>query len=454
MSPRKLLLLTAVVFGLFAFIVFFERKMPTTSDRQSKGELHWDLPEERVVSIRLERPDSVVELVRDGETWRLTQPIPYPADSFAASDLARQLAQLKRVGGDSSEAKPEDYGLAKPAASATIVWKDASDPKKQSTRTLEFGIDIPGTDVAAARVAGQSRVLFVPASLAAEVKKGAADFQSKEVFGGSSADVARLDLERGRGHLLLAQRDGIWWMEQPLRDLANAEAASRLAGDLTAMRVLEFLPSDISSLATWGLAPPLYRVTLSDATGKATAVEFGATRSDGNSVYARRHGQVFTVASSSVEELSKEAEGFRETSLVKFDRAKASGLEAAFGEERVSLSRGKDGGWSAGGKAVLAGNAEDVMSAILDLKSKAFADESETRALATRVASATLKVSFSEGEPWEIKFYGDPGEAAATVSRRPGAFRFPSDPSAGLLAAFKKATVSPTPTAAPTKTKS
>ncbi|HEY7574222.1 MAG TPA: DUF4340 domain-containing protein, partial [Thermoanaerobaculia bacterium] len=238
MSPRKLLLLTAVVFGLFAFIVFFERKMPTTSERQTKGELHWELPEDRVVSVRLEKPGSVVELAKDGDTWRLTQPFPYPADSFAASDLARQLAQLKRVGGDSSEAKPEDYGFDKPGATATITWKETADAAKPSTRKIEFGIDIPGTDVAAARVAGESRVLFVPSSLSAEVKKNASDFQSKEVFGGLSPDVARVDLERGRGQLLMVQKGGIWWMEQPLKDLANSEAASRLAGDLNAMRVL------------------------------------------------------------------------------------------------------------------------------------------------------------------------------------------------------------------------
>ena len=351
MSPRKLLLLTAVVFGLFAFIVFFERKMPTTGERQSKGDLHWDLPEDRVVSVQLDHDGSIVELVHDGDAWRLTRPAPYPADSFAASDLARQLAQLRRVGGDSSEARPEDYGLTKPTAKATIVWKDAGDEKKKSTRTIEFGIDIPGTDIAAARVAGQTRVLFVPASVAASVKKPASDYQSKDVFGGSTADVARLDLERGRGHLLLTQRDGIWWMEQPLKDLADADAASRLAGDLTALRVIDFLSADKDTLATWGLAPPLYRVMLSDAKGKATTAEFGSTRSDGNSVYGRREGQAFTVASSIVEEFSKEAEAFRETHLVRFDRAKASALEGTFGADSVKLARGKDGGWSAARQA-------------------------------------------------------------------------------------------------------
>ena len=449
MSPRKLLLLTAVVFGLFAFIVFFERKMPTTGERQSKGDLHWDLPEDRVVSVQLEHDGSTVELVHDGDAWRLTRPIAYPADSFAASDLARQLAQLRRVGGDSSEARPEDYGLTKPTARATIVWKDAADAKKTSTRTIEFGIDIPGTDIAAARVAGQSRVLFVPASVVASVKKPASDYQSKDVFGGSAADVARLDLERGRGHLLLTQRDGIWWMEQPLKDLADADVASRLAGDLTALRVIDFLAADKDTLATWGLAPPLYRVMISDAKGKTTTAEFGSTKSDGNSVYGRREGQAFTVASSIVEEFSKEAEAFRETHLVRFDRAKPAALEGTFGTDSVKLARGKDGGWSAGGKPVLAASVEDAMSAILDVKSKAFLDETEAHALAARTPSGTIKVVLSEGDPWEIRLYAGTGEPEAVVTRRPGAFRLASDPTAALLAAFRKA-AAPPPTPAPT----
>jgi hypothetical protein len=451
MTPRKLLLLTGIVVALFTFIVFFERKTPTTSERQSKGDLHWDLPEDRVVSIRLERPGSVVELVRDGEEWRLTQPMHYPADSFAASDLARQLAQFKRVGGDSSEAKPEVYGLATPAGKATIVWKDANDAQKKSTRTIEFGMDLPGTDIAAARVAGQSRVLFVPASVSAAVKKGAADFLSKDVFGATASDVARLDLERGRGHLLLAQRNGIWWMEQPFKDLADAEAASRLAGDLTSLRVIEFQTLEKDSLPSWGLSPPLYRVTLPGPKGKPTIVEFGSTRSDGNSLYARREGQVFTVGSSIVEELSKEAEAFRDPHLVRFDRAKASVLEGTFAAEHVAISRGTDGGWSASGKPVLAGSMDDLMSGILDLKSRAFADQGEAQSLAEQVPSATIRIASSEGEPWDIKVYAGSGDPSATVSGRPGVLRLASDPTAALRVAFQKAVSGPAPTAAPTK---
>ena len=58
--------------------------------------------------------------------------------------------------------------------------------------------------MAAARVAGTTHVLFVPASLAAAARKGADDFKSKEVFGGSAAEVSKIDIERGRGRVSLS----------------------------------------------------------------------------------------------------------------------------------------------------------------------------------------------------------------------------------------------------------
>jgi len=51
MSARKLLILTGVVILLFAFIFFYERKMPTTAELAEKGEMYWDLPEDRVDKI-------------------------------------------------------------------------------------------------------------------------------------------------------------------------------------------------------------------------------------------------------------------------------------------------------------------------------------------------------------------------------------------------------------------
>src|SRR5262249_30644458 len=125
MTPRKLIILTALVVGLFAFVFFFERKLPSTTERKQKGDLVWEIPEDQVEGVKLEKGGTVIELARAGEkSWRMVKPDSYPADGFAASDVVSQLARLRRTGGDSAEAKPEDYGLKTPVVKATINWKD------------------------------------------------------------------------------------------------------------------------------------------------------------------------------------------------------------------------------------------------------------------------------------------------------------------------------------------
>jgi hypothetical protein len=445
MSSRKLLVLTGVVALLFAFIFFFERKMPTTSELQEKGEMYWDLPEDRVEKIVLERGSDVVELVKAGGSWRLSRPDPYPADTSAASDLATQLADLKKPGGESPEgAKPEDYGLAKPAGKVTFVWTEPSAPGKKLSRTIEFGLDIPGTDLTAARVVGRPEILFVPASLAAGVRKSADDFRSKDVFGVTAADLTGVEVDRGRGKLVLARKEGIWWIEEPISDLADRDLADRLAGDLASLRVTEFLPkSAAADLAALGLASPTFRVTLTDAKGSKNVLDIGSTRSDGNAVYALRQGQVFTVANSIVEDLSKEVTALRDRRLVRFERADVTGLDTIIGSTRHAFAR-KQTGWTVDGRTLLAGEADDLMTAILDAESKSILDDGSAAQLAGRPADWTIEVRLARRAGWSVNLRPFRGDVAATVSRRPGAFVVSTDAASRLRGAIEKAAAPPT----------
>jgi hypothetical protein len=454
MNPRKILVLTGVVLLLFAFIILFERRMPTTEDRQRKGDLHWDLPVDRVDSLRLERQgDATLELKKtDAGAWRLVKPESYPADTFAALDLARELASLKRAGGSTAGMRPEEYGLTPPAVRATFSWTDEPAPQKKKTRTVEFGIEIPGMDIAAARVAGTETVIFVPGSVLAAVKKNANDFKSREVFGGSASDVASIDVERGRGHIVLTKKSGSWWLQQPVTDLADSGAAGRLAEELVAMRALDFVGSaEKENLATQGLAPPLFRVSLVDSKGARSSVDFGATRSDGNSVYARRETQVLTVPNTIMDELSREAIAFREAHLVIPDRSAVTLLEGVFGDNKYAVSR-VEKGWTADGKPIVAAAGEDLLTALVNVRSKGFLDESDAAALKSQTPFATVRIALPP-EPWEVRFFIAKTEVRATVSRRPGAFAMPPDTVTRLQEAFKKAATSvPTPVSTPART--
>ncbi len=442
MSARKILVLTALVAVLFAFIFLFERKLPTTSEANQKKDLIWELPEDQVDSLRLEHPGAPgVELKKTAPgAWRLVRPEGYPADSAAVAEVVTQLSRLRRAGSEAPDARPEDYGLTTPSAKATIGWKDPGAPGKHFARTVEFGVDIPGTEAAAARSAGGARVFFVPASLAVTARKGADDFRTKDVFG--SGEFSRVDVERGRGKLSLARKNGTWWLSQPFVDLADADFAQRFVDELTGLKALEFLPpGDRQNLAAFGLSPALYRVTLSD--GKTpTSVEFGATRSDGNTVYARRETQVFTVPSTVVEDLSKEAIAFREPRLVRFDRGGVSAMEGVFGPERFSIER-KDAAWLSGVVHVPAPSVDDLMTAVLDLKSRGFLDEAAASAWKGLPPAATITIRSTPGETWTLQLFASRAETLAIVGGRPGAFQLASDAIERAHDAFRKTAAAP-----------
>jgi Domain of unknown function (DUF4340) len=448
-SPKKLILLTAVVAALFAFIVLVERKMPTTAERERKGDLYWDIPADKVDRLALTRGPEGLEFQRvDATRWKMVKPQKYPAESFAVSSLVSDLAALKRAGGEGTDAKPADYGLEKPVASATFDWTDPDDPKARKTRTVEFGSEVPGTDLVSARLAGTQKMLFVPSAVLTGVKKNTEDFLSKDVFGEAASELNKIEILRGRGKLVLARKDGAWWLAEPMSDLADGQEADRLAGQLAALRAREFVRGGVD-LAAQGLNPPLFHVAVTDSKSMTTAVDFGATRSDGNGVYAQRDGQVLVVDREIVDDLSKEAVAFRSNRLVDFNRGDVTSLEGVFGKTTVALAQ-KDGGWSAGGHAVLAGAADDVVSAILDAQSKRYLDDADAKALTSPVATVTIKTKAPSH--WVLTLYVRDNGAAAKVSGRPGAFGVDPGLAGALGTAFQKAT-SPPPTAAPTKGK-
>jgi hypothetical protein len=446
-SAKKLLVLTAVVALLFGFIFIFERRMPTTEEQTRKGDLYWDIPAEQIERIELARSGETLEFQRAGEAgWKMIKPERYPADPFAVGSVLSDLAELKRGGGeDANDARPADYGLEKPVAKATIVWRDPADPKSRKTRTIEFGAAVPGTDVVAARVEGTQKVLFVPAAVLASMRKSADDFESREVFEGVSADMTRLEILRGRGRLVFARKPGAWWLVEPMSDLGDAAEIDRLAASLLRLRVKEFVHGS-QDLAAIGLDPALFRVSITGAKGAVTVVEFGATRSDGDTIYARREGQVVTADRDVLDGLSKEAEAFRGRTLLGFNRSDAMGVEAAFGKTSLVLEQ-KDGGWSSGGRPVLAATADDALGALLDLKIKEFVDEAAMKALDPAIAVVTVRVK--SGGPWTLSLHPGAAGMIAQVSARPGGFLVDRDAATLLEAAIRKAVAEATPAKSP-----
>ena len=418
MTTRRLAILTATVVLLFAFIFFFERHQPTTEERIEKGDILWDMNEGELGKISVARGAETLEFTRDADdSWRMTKPDTYPADASLMSSLVFDLARPQRIGETTEGGSGPDYGLMKPRVVVTVASKPVKGTTPKS-HTLSIGSDVPGTDTVAARVQGENRIVFVRSSVAADLLKPAESFWSRRIFTGASADAAKLSIARGRGQMEFEKRKGAWWVTRPVADLADATTLDRLVGNLLGENAIEFLKVADPDLPGDGLQPPIFTVTLTVGK-KAQTLEIGASRADGKSVYARANGKTFSIESSVTEELSKEADAYRETKLVRFENADVKGFAfTAEGKTRTITHDGPD--WLEGGKTLPAAGVEDVLTAVAALDSKDFLSSAEVQKAEANPESASLQIDLKSGDSWKMSFRPcENGRLCAKVSGRP-----------------------------------
>lgn len=426
MSPRRLAILTGVLVLLFAFVALFERKMPTTQERVDRGDVLWDVNEGRIERIEIGRDNAVISFERDGDSWRMTRPDVYPADSGTLSALLADLARPAREGIASAGSSEPDYGLTSPRAVVTISTREGKGARTES-HTLSIGREIPGTDTVAARVKGENRTVFVRSSLAADLLKPADGYKSKKVFAGSALDVSHLLIARGRGRLEFEKRKERWWMIRPAADLAASAAVGRLIDDLLAENIVEFVRIAKTDLAGDGLAPPIYTVTMT-ISGKPVALEIGATRADGKSVYGRSGTQTFALDSAATDELAREADAYRETRVARFENAAVKKLAWSSGTERREFARaGAD--WKESGRAVPSASVEDVLTAIAALEAKDFLSEADYQKISGAPEVASFSIETAAGDAFAASVRpAEGGQLAVKLADRPEALLVaPSD---------------------------
>ncbi len=437
MTLRRLGLLTGILAVLLAFILALERRMPSTQEKLDRGDVLWQIDDADIAKIEIMRDTLSIEFARSpGGDWKMVKPEVYPADSGVLSSLVFDLGKPSREGDAPVAANEPDYGLASPRAVVTIATKE-SKGKKAESRTLSIGKEIPGTDTVAARVKGENRTVFVRSSLAADLLKPPDGYKSKKVFQASQSDVSQLTILRGRGRLDFEKRKDSWWMTRPAVDLAASTAVTRLIDDLLAASATEFLKIPKADLAGDGLAPPIYSVSLTAAKKPAT-LEIGATRADGKTVYARAGDQAFAIEATLTDELSKEADAYRETKVARFDAPSVRRVEWRVGDSKRALSRdGSD--WKEDGKVIPTPAVDDVLTAIASLDAKDFLAEAATRALESKPDTASWKIGTSATDSISVLVRPEsPGRVALKVADRPGALLVQSADLEKVVEAMKK----------------
>ena len=327
-------LVAALALGLGAYIYVVER--PRLAD-ESGPDLVLKLDVPQVTALKLHYPDEPeIELARDGDKWRLRQPIDFPADGPAVESLLQQIADTKaerRI--KLTEAEPlATYGLDGDGKRARVSVTLKGDDKVPD---LIVGQTTPVGYSAFARVEGRDEILVVPLLLHTGVKKSVFDLRNKQLFDIDPANVTAMEIGVGERTVRMERRGDAWVIVSPQQIPADPDQARALVSSLNAIQALEFY--DTPTAGGDGTDAPVaaFRATVGD--GQVVGFRLGrAIEGAAPGYYLRRDGDglVAKVDQSAKIQFDKDRSALRDKRLftctdreiaeVRFERADGAGF--------------------------------------------------------------------------------------------------------------------------------
>ena len=402
MKPRTLLILLVLVLGLGAFIWFYERKLPSSEERETLGKKVFALEKGDVTAVAIDAPKGSVRLERapapkpaqdkkdkkeetagPAADWRLTRPLAARADAFAVDRLLDAVTSLQRTN-TLDAVDPKAVGLDKPRATVRLTTRDGE-------KVLRIGAEVPPGGSTIAGIEGRKGAYVVSDAVLSEVDKAPGEWRDHQVFRGNREAVQRITLTGGSaGPVVLARRSGSFWMERPAADRADRDLVDGLLSDLTGLTADRFLDGP-QNLAALGLNPPkgAVDVVFSDGTPPAR-VELGtavtgpaapAGQPAGELAYGKVGDTVFEVRTRLGESVRRAPVDWRALQLSAFEVHDVDSATVRDGGTAMPLTRsGTD--WKRGDTLISYLPVSDLLFAVTGARAQRVLDAAEAAGLA------------------------------------------------------------------------
>ena len=336
MKTRNLVILSAIVIALGAYIFLFERHQPSSEEvRDAADRVLRDFDRDRVTGLLVDGDGGRLRLEKADGSWRIAEPIEFPADESTVSSTLGSLANLdadRRL--PLAEVSLADFGLEPPTATVTLRMDDGSEV------SVAVGSEMPLGSRRALRVAGADELVIAPGWFATDLERDLDDWRSRDVVDLRADQVASIDIQAGEDSIRAVRIGERWQLLSPLEDLADRDHLQALVSDLGALRIEEFL-DDTADPAALGLDQPEYELLIvrSDG-GEPVRLDLGATRDGegGAEVAVRRGGGEYFWAADRVRtRLAKAPVLWRSKKVWPFETMDVEGLRLRTPDDGVEL---------------------------------------------------------------------------------------------------------------------
>lgn len=299
MNWRSTWVLWALTAVIFAFIVFIEHPIRVERSRPPDHHVLPGFVPAAITNIQIQPWEGAaiaVERVGNGtNSWKLVQPLRYPAEGEAVDGLLNELANLEweeRISQGELKDRPdapEEFGLAKPRYSLLLQGGGVS-------RHLNIGEESAGGDAVFLYVVGSTSIYMASSNLLSWIPADETRWRSAALLDLAATPFDAIDVRSGGSEFHL-DRDPInqlWFMKKPLRVArADTEKINGLLAQLERMRVSAFVLDDApGNLDVFGLQPgevPDLGLTFLAGTNVVESLTVGASVANHPDLaYARR----------------------------------------------------------------------------------------------------------------------------------------------------------------------
>jgi hypothetical protein len=297
MNLRTTLLLLLLAAGVGALVVWQNRREESWIDGSSEV-LFAGVDISRIRSIRMEseeRPPGV-RFERDAQgSWRITDPISYPARASMITEILRLIKDSRAREVTAAEIAERDMPFRR--LGILDVEEELIDGSRRITR-LEIGdVELDGARL---WVRKDGRILRTLRTFETMLLRDVHELRSDRILTVSPRDVIRLrreGVDLHGDHVVTidfeAQRESYAWrMLSPVRAQIDPASMDLFLAALTTIRVASFVDDDVQALGPYGLASPQVRLILEDRHGDTQEAIF-AQGVQGGKWYAHRPGLPF-----------------------------------------------------------------------------------------------------------------------------------------------------------------
>jgi hypothetical protein len=440
MRPKTTGILLLVAAALGAFVWFYEIRGADARREAEEREkrLFGALEQAQIQWIQLAQPggESARLEKRDGR-WMLVSPIQFPADAYAADNLASTLAGLASEAVLEDPQPPDEYGLGN---DARVVRFGTADGEHE----LRLGKDAPlgGVAYAATDVAGD--VYTIQRFKAASFQKSLTELRDKRILEFDRESVGRIEAVWPGGRVVLeretaaapdaqagaeapAPAGAAWMLREPIQARADEQTVTDLLSDLSFL-VADGFVDEVPPDAAAGFSPPAFEIALSSpgegegAEPRVVRMAVGGVHAPGQLLVRGGQRSLYTIAAARLDELPRDLAAYRWKQLARFDAGDAHALDFFFqtpsGDPVAIHAERGDAGWSSSPEPFAQGKLDAIVAELSRLRAQDIAademGEAELRALGLAPPNAIVTVL---GKPAA----GEGAAAGEEAAERPGA---------------------------------